>query len=133
MFYEWTFTIPAETEESDPVEHELKMDSGTIVAMEVFNPPGCHRVCRSRILEGISVLWPGNPEGYIATDGTPVGWSEYYTLKSPDYTLTLKSWNISEDYPHDVIVRINVLPTIIAAPYVVVRDLVNLLKKLLGL
>lgn len=132
MFYEWTFSIPKDTPESEPEEEELLMDSGTIVAMEIYNPPGAHRVCRCRILEELSVLWPGNPTGYIATDGTPVTWTEHYTLKSPKYRLILKAWNISEKWPHDVVVRINVLPTFIAAPYLIIRDLARSLKRMLG-
>ena len=133
MYYEWTFSIPTTASETDPVERELSMDSGTIVQMEVYNPPGSHRVCRCRILEELSVLWPGNPEGYIATDGTPVKWSEHYILKSPKYRLILKAWNESEDWPHDIVVRINVLPTIIAAPYLIIRDLAAILKRMLGM
>ncbi len=109
------------------------MDGGTIVSMEVYNPPGSHRVCRCRILEELSVLWPGNAKGYIATDGTPVIWTEYYTLKSPKYRLLLKAWNVSEDWPHDVIVRINVLPTVVAAGYLILRDLASSLKRMLGM
>jgi hypothetical protein len=130
--YEWTFTVPANTPESDPLEEVLQMDSGVVVGMEIYNPPGSHRYCRCRILEGLSVLWPGNPTGYIATDGTPVPWSEHYVLKSPDYRLTLRAWNISLSQPHDVVVRINVLPAAAAAPFQVITDLVDMVKKLLG-
>lgn len=132
MQYEWTFTIPANTAEADPVEEELVMDSGVIVGMAVYNPPGCSRVCRCRILEELSVLWPGNPDGYLATDGSEVKWAEHYALKSPGYRLILHAWNLSEHYPHDVIVRINVLPRIIATPYLIIQDLVNMIKNLVG-
>ncbi|MCW3990619.1 MAG: hypothetical protein NWE88_11165 [Candidatus Bathyarchaeota archaeon] len=133
MYYEWTFTIPANTAEAAAEEHELIMDSGVIVGMSVYNAPGCHRVCRCRILEELSVLWPGNPEGYIATDGDVVKWTEHYVLKSPKYRLILRAWNVSENHPHDIVVRINVLPPIVASPFLVINDLVNVLKHLIGM
>jgi len=133
VYYEWTFTIPANTSEANAVEHELVMDSGVIVAMSVYNPPGCQRVCRSRILEELSVLWPGNPLGYIATDGDVVQWTEHYVLKSPKYRLILRAWNVSTKHSHDVVVRINVLPPIVAAPFLVIAELVRVLKHLIGM
>jgi len=133
MYYEWTFTIPVNTAEADAVEHELVMDSGVIVGMSVYNPPGCHRFCRCRILEELSVLWPGNPLGYIATDGDVVQWTENYVLKSPKYRLILRAWNVSTSYAHDVVVRINVLPAAVASPYLVIQDLVRVLKHLVGM
>jgi len=133
VYYEWTFSIPANTSEANAVEHELAMDSGVIVAMSVYNPPGCQRVCRSRILEELSVLWPGNRLGYIATDGDVVTWAEGYVLKSPRYRLILRAWNVSTNYAHDVVVRINVLPAALATPFLVINELVRVLKHLIGL
>ena len=133
MYYEWTFTIPANTAESSPVEEEMIMDSGVIVGMSVYNPPGCHRLCRCRILEELSILWPGNPKGYIATDGDVVKWTEHYVLKTPRYRLILRAWNVSESYTHDVVVRINVLPVAVASPFLVINELVRVLKHLIGM
>lgn len=133
MYYEWTFTIETSHTERSPRVEELTMDSGVIVGMSVYNPPGAHRTCRCRILEELSVLWPGNPEGYIATDGDVVKWTEHYVLKSPNHRLILKAWNTSKENPHDVVVRINVLPMAIASPFLVINELVKVMKHLIGM
>lgn len=133
MWYEWTFTVETSHTETSPRVEELTMDSGVIVGMSIYNPPGCHRVCRCRIYEELSALWPGNPLGYIATDGDVVKWSEHYVLKSPNYRLILKAWNVSEENPHDVVVRINVLPVAVASPFLVINELVKVLKHLIGM
>jgi len=133
VYYEWTFTIETDASEASPVEEELAMDSGVIVGMSVYNPPGCHRTCRCRILEELSVLWPGNPLGYMATDGDVVQWTEHYVLKTPKYRLILRAWNVSESHDHDVVVRINVLPVAVASPFLVINELVGVLKHLIGM
>lgn len=132
MFYEWIFTISAGTEEADPTKEPLQMDSGVIVGMSVYNPPGAQRLCRCNIREELSVLWPGNKAAYIATDGQEVNWREHYPLKSPGHRLILHAWNIDDTYDHDLVVRINVLPSLIATPGLIMRDLVDTFKRLIG-
>jgi hypothetical protein len=132
VLYEWTFTIPANTTKTNPVKERLSLHTGVIVTGEIINPPGSHRYCRSQIWRMLNCVWPSNKDGYIATDGTPAHWQAHYKLTDEPYELELRAWNVSTAHPHDVVVRINILPMDVASPYLILQDLVKILKKLIG-
>jgi len=58
MFYAWDIIIPADTEESDPVEQALKITKGVITKLSVKFPPGCKGLVKVRILRYESQLVP---------------------------------------------------------------------------
>jgi len=55
-----------------------------------------------------------------------------YEVKEPS-KLWLVTWNDSVSYPHAVYVRVTIQPKAYAMPWLIVKDLVDILKRLIGI
>ena len=110
MFYEFTLTIPANTPATAPVESEVVLDHGRIVAVEVQFPRGCVGLVHVTINRELHQLWPSNPDGNIAGEDARISWSEDHPFLEVPYTLQLWGWNLDDTFPHTITFRLNLLP-----------------------
>ena len=128
MFYDFSFTIPANTSQDSPKRYKCKLTHGVIHRIEIGFPPGCAGLAGLKINEGLHQLWPTNPEGAFNTDGYTIVINEYYELYRAPYMLTLIGWNDDDTYPHTLEVRFGILPQEIIAPE---ETFIQAFKKLL--
>jgi len=103
-----------------------------VTHVEVEMARGCHRMVHCVILEGAFQLWPRNPEGTMSTDGHIIAFGEYLELGRGHNKLTIKCWSPGTDYPHDVTVRLVVMPKRVASMMPLMDLLMRLLRRIGG-
>jgi len=125
-------STPANTAKKDALKTAMPMKEGVVTHVWVLHPPGCKGLAHAQIWHGLHQLWPTNPEASYHGDTFPMEFNEGRQLKKP-VELTLVTWNLDDTYAHSVYMRITIMPEWLAWPYIIVRDLVDVIKKLLGL
>ena len=128
MYYDFSFTIPANTPRKTPEELDCKLTNGIIHRVEVAFPAGCAGLVFLAIRKGLHQVWPTNPDGAFNTDGYTIAFNEYYQLFSAPYKLTLEGWSLDDTYDHTLEVRIGILPAEILMPE---ETFIQAFKKLL--
>lgn len=109
MYYDFSFTIPANTAKASPQEQDVKLTHGIIHRLEIGFPRGCAGLAHFVIFEGLHQRWPTNPQGSFNTDGYTIAFNEHLPLLYEPYTLTLVGWNLDDTYDHTLEVRIGIL------------------------
>ena len=133
MIWAWDINITADTLEASPKTQILKMSKGVIVKVEFKFLAGCHGMVKARLRRGESQLVPLSRDEWITGDDEAVSFSEYFELKTTPYQLKFIGCSPDTKWPHKVTVRISVLPSNIAAPYTILKGMVDSFKRLIGL
>lgn len=128
MFYDFSFTIPANTAKSDPAELDCKLTHGIIHRVEVGFPSRCGGLAHCVIKEGLHQHFPTNPEGSFNADGYTIAFNEYLEFFRRPYILTLVGWSFDDTFPHTLEVRIGILPASVLQPE---EPFIQAFKKLL--
>lgn len=108
MYYDVSFTIPANTAELSPSLKYVKLCYGVIHRVEAGFPRGCAGLAHLQIKRASHQLWPTNPEGSFNTDGYTISFNEDQDFFIEPYILTLVGWNLDDTYDHTLEVRIGV-------------------------
>jgi len=132
MDYWFDCVTPPNTPKEEAVETEMKVTEGIITHVWIMHPPGCHGVAHAKIFDGIHQLYPTNPAEDYRGSGFPMEFDDAYEVKEPS-KLWLVTWNDSVSYPHAVYVRVTIQPKAYAMPWLIVKDLVDILKRLIGI
>jgi hypothetical protein len=107
--YQYALTIPANTEEGDPLIVEDELPFGVISQVSLSWTPGDYRLTRVAIFHAEQKILPSNPDEWFR------GWAETYTfpenykLSSSWNRIVIKGWSKDNIYEHEVLVRISVL------------------------
>jgi hypothetical protein len=110
MYYETNLTIPPNTPVTAPATRELQITKGVIQHAEVFMPKGAAGLVHGVVYLWERQLWPSNPDGYFTSDGQQIPFDEDLEIVDPPYVLELRGWNDDDTYPHDMILRVQVIP-----------------------
>lgn len=110
MYYDVSFTIPANTAEAAPQEQQVKLAHGVIHRVEIGFPSGCAGLAHFQIRHGLYQVWPTNAQGSFNTDDYTIPIDDHYDLFEEPYILTLVGWNLDDTYDHTLEVRIGILP-----------------------
>lgn len=129
MDYWFSVTTPANTSKSEAIKTEMKVTEGIVTHVWIVHPRGCHGVAHATISDGLHQLWPTNPGESYYGDHFPMEFDEYYEVRRPA-KLYLHTWNLSESYPHAVLVRITILPKRVASMIPVINLLTRLLQRM---
>lgn len=116
MYYDTSFTIPANTTKASPEQQDIKLTHGVIHRIEVGFPRGCAGLAHLQIKRGLHQVWPTNPQGSFNTDGYIIPINEFYQLVTEPYILTLVGWNLDDTYPHTLEVRFGILSAKLLLP-----------------
>jgi hypothetical protein len=111
-------TILPNTEESDPLETQLKVDPGVIIKVYVDFPSGNRGLTGCRIFHNLYQFGPSTPGEYYYGDDRTYNFKTWYPVQEKDNVFTVKCWNTDTEKNHDVIVRLIVLPEIVANPLI---------------
>jgi len=129
VFYDFSFTIPANTTKKAPHEQEVYLPPGVIHRIEVGFPTGCAGLAHFIIRHGLNQLWPTNANGSFNFDGYTIVINEFYVIKTEPFILTLVGWNLDDSFPHTLEIRFGVLPLETLAPE---ETFIEAFKKLLA-
>ena len=130
--YSAKLTVPAATTSRNPVTEDLDVGQGRIAQVTVTWTPGSEWLNALVVkYEGGQII-PSEGGGQCRGDGVPDTWPEHIVLDKSHPTLNLEAWNEGNDYEQDVLVDIIVLP-VEPDPRGPIRDLVEMLKKVIGL
>jgi hypothetical protein len=110
VYYDVSFTIPANTAESAPQEEQVKLTHGVLHRVEIGFPSGCAGLAHLQLWRGGHQVWPTNPGGSFNTDDYTIPIDDYYELFEEPYILTLVGWNLDDTYNHTLEVRFGILP-----------------------
>lgn len=116
MYYDVSFTIPANTAQASPTRQDVKLTRGIIHRVEIGFPGGCAGLAHLQIKRSVHQVWPTNPQGSFNTDGYVIPINEFYELFTEPYILTLVGWNLDDTYPHTLEVRFGILPARVLMP-----------------
>lgn len=131
MFYDFSFTIPANTARDDPEIWDLKLTHGVAHRVEIGFPKGCAGLAHLVARQGLHQVWPTNPDGSFNADDYTIAFNDYQPLKTEPYILTLVGWSFDDTFPHTLEVRIGILPAWILLPEeIFVQAFKRLLKRL---
>ena len=116
MYYDVSFTIPANTAKIAPEEQHVKLTHGVIHRVEIGFPSGCAGLAHLQIYEGGHQVWPANRQGSFNTDDYTIPIDDHYELFEEPYILTLVGWNLDDTYDHTLEVRFGILPPELLMP-----------------
>ena len=134
MLYIWHLTVPADTAETAKTEEKHPIRNGVVTKISVSMEEGCRGMVKATLSHQLTQLMPFNNDGYVALDGPPPEEGMYFwEVSEPKPELILRGWSPDTDHSHDVTFRVNVLPRELAAPYLILRGFVDVLKRLIGL
>ena len=125
--YSFTDTIPANTAASAPREHKLKLCPGVIVQAIVNPPHGVQFLARFQLLDGLLNVLPGREDEYYTGEGGPESLPMWYELRKSPYELTWITWNVDDFYPHEILLKLVVLPFEAASQ---LKEMKGILEKL---
>ncbi len=129
MFYDFSFTIPANTLKTNPQTLDCKLGHGIIHRVEIGFPAGCAGLVHCTTKEGLHQHWPTNPDGSFKTDGYTIAFNEHLKFTRKPYVLTLVGWSFDDTFPHTLEVRIGILPEEVLMPE---ETFIQAFKKLLA-
>jgi len=133
VFYAWDIIIPKDTSEDEPVTQMLKLTRGVITGVWVKFPAGCKGLVKVRLLHQEAQLVPLSRGEWVTGDGETIPTETYYELDRAPFALKFVGCSPGTYYPHKVTVRVQLTPAEVATPWQVLRDFVNIIKKLIGL
>ncbi|MBA7560745.1 hypothetical protein ES708_02376 [subsurface metagenome] len=128
MFYDFSFTIPANTSKYPLYIKRAKLTHGIIHRVEIGFPDGCGGLVHLRIKRGLFQVWPLNPDGDFNSDNYTIAFNDFYELFSAPYLLTLHGWNLDDAFPHTLEIRFGILPADVLQPE---EPFIQAFKKLL--
>ena len=109
MFYDFSFTIPANTPITAQVTRTCLVSPGCVDRVMVIFPTGCAALVHVRILRATHQLWPSNLDGAFASESEFLDFVENYPLDDPPFEFILSGWNEDDTYSHTIIVRFNII------------------------
>ena len=130
--YSTKLVVPADRTSRDPVKFDLDVSQGRIAQVTVTWSRGSWWLNALVIkYEGGQII-PSEGGGQCRGDGYPDTWPEHIVLDKPHPTLNIEAWNEGNDYEHEVLVDIIILP-FEPEPLGPVKELVALFKRVTGL
>jgi len=106
MFFCWDITIPADTQEYDPLESWLKLGSGIITRIDVKFPSGCHGMVKIRVFLESLQLAPLSEDEWVTGDDETVPTETGAELTDHPYKLKFVGCSPDTTYDHTITVRI---------------------------
>jgi len=131
--YFTSLRIPADTPKDQPETKTVEVEGEFISELAYLIPPGWVGLARFAIFYGIEQIYPDPTLEWVTGNDlyrpVPLRWK----LPEPKVTLTIKGYNEDTRYSHTVYLWIRTAPIEVVKPLRILADLVQILKKLMGL
>ena len=132
MWYRYFITVPRGTEKTAPARKEIQLPAGVIIGVRVRFPPGPRGIVFTAVFQGNHKMWPRGEGNWAWGDNEPIPMTEH-VRNIEGWHWFLEGYAPDTFYNHTVWWDFNVLETEYAEPYKAVQQLVELLKKVIGL
>jgi len=132
LIFTWDITVPANTQDSEPVSDTLKLGAGVITHIGVKFPAGCHGMVGVRLKIQEAQILPVPRGEWVSGDDETVDSDYHIEFTRERQELEFEGISPDTDYNHTISVRITMLPAWVAAPYQILSDLVKIFKRILG-
>lgn len=127
MLYNWIITVAKNTPRTAPVEEKLSLSIGIVTWYSVVFPPGCAGLVHCKIYHRETQIVPSKGDQDLSGDTFPIEWTDYYELYERPADFLARCWNEDDTYPHNVTIRIAVVPRRAIVP-LAVADALNKLS-----
>ena len=108
MWFQVTFTVPAERGKDEPYPVVLPVSAGTLSRVVVRMCPGAHKTCGVQIKWLNQVIWPLNPDEWIELDEWPLEFGDEFEITPPPSHLTILGHAEDAKYNHEVTVGVEI-------------------------
>lgn len=132
MFYVKEITTDANTAQGSPKESTVKVWAGVIHHVGIMFPQGPAGLLHVQIWHGGHQIYPSTELQDFAGNDETIRFNDNYQLHVGLNTLTIKTWNEDDTYPHKCRVRIGVLPMEVVAPHMMFIGIRSSLRRLLA-
>jgi len=109
MIYSKNISTVITTYAEIPLRTVLKVTKGLVYKVEVDFPPGPRGTLKVQIFDGGHQLWPSTPGEFFMADGYCISFDDTFLKLIEPFQFDIYTWNIAEDYPHSVTVRIGMV------------------------
>lgn len=131
MGYAWDITVSANTTSASPKKKVLKLHPGIITRIGCKFPRGCHGLVKVRLTRGgVFQVFPFSAGEWVTGDNEEVFFNYYYDLTDHPRKLKLEAISPGSTYPHDITIRVTVLPKSVASMIPVIDLLSRLLARM---
>jgi hypothetical protein len=111
MLFRYSFTVPADTLPTDPVELYCELTHGVITGVWVGFPRGCAGMVNVRIFRHEHQVWPTNLGEALAWDNYVFQTDVPYELFQPPYQVLIRADSPDTCYPHEIMVAFELSTT----------------------
>ena len=132
MWYRYFITIPADTAEGAPIRKEIGLPEGVVTKVRVRFPPGSRGQVFTAVFQGTHKMWPRGEGNWAWGDDEPIEMGEH-VRNIKGWHWFLEGYAPNTRFEHAIWWDFNVLETEYAEPYNILRELVKLLRDLIGL
>ena len=130
MLYNWIISVPADTPRDAPEEQVLSLAIGIVTWYSIVFPPGCAGLVHCKIYHREHQIVPSKDDQDLSGDTFPIEWTDYYELYERPADFMARCWNEDDTYPHNVTIRIAVVPRRAIAPLAITDSIKGLLGML---
>lgn len=109
MIYQKHISTIITTYAVTPLQSVLKVTKGLVYKVEVDFPPGPRGTLKVQIYDGGHQVWPSTGGEYFQADGYCISFDDTFLKLAAPFQFDIYTWNIAEDYPHAVTVRIGMV------------------------
>lgn len=103
MNFSKRITVAASVTKANATKTEIKLIEGTITKVQIYFPIGHKGLSHCQIYDSEIQIFPTNlGEDYSAAS---INFDTDYIISRP-WILKIKTWNLDDTYPHDIIIRI---------------------------
>lgn len=115
-FFSYSIDTPKDTPFSDKQKTKIKLCPGIIHRVAIKIPPGSRGTLHVYVSHHLHQIVPCSSGEDFHGDDVNVDYQEFYPLSGLDTQLDVYTWNLSEDYDHEVILMFGVLPEWVLIP-----------------
>ena len=99
MHYSVSLTVPADTSVEVPATENIELPAGIIQHSTIIFPPGCSRMVKVCVIDGVTQVMPRNVAEKYAEDAYHFEIGEFFIMDSAK-TLTLSASSVGTSYQH---------------------------------
>lgn len=106
MFYDYNFTLLANTGPAAEITEEVPVGYGLVKYVEIIFPAGCAGLVKVAVDRFARQVLPTNTGGYFDSNDEVISIPCEIDLTVPPYFLRLRGYNEDDTYDHTIRVRI---------------------------
>jgi len=129
MIYTYSLKIPANTEETSPLEKEVEVEGEVIDMIQIVIPWGHGALAGMAIFYGLEQIAPRPTGTWFKGNDQVIEWRELFTIPERKAKLRLVGYNDDDSYSHTFIVRFVVHKRRVALIHEIIERLISWLER----